>query len=138
MARTRSLAAISRAQRLAIRDQGRGGLNTNPRLIGKSVPLHYSGPSRRRFFLARLRRESMTVRCHLERMPATVLAALHATMLLVVSPVFAVEPAQSSAWKLDAVHLKSGITFRGMLVKETEAEIYFQNVRRHPGRATAV
>ena len=52
----------------------------------------------------------MTVRCHLERMPATVLAALHATMLLVVSPVFAVEPAQSSAWKLDAVHLKSGKT----------------------------
>ena len=80
----------------------------------------------------------MTVRCHLERMPATVLAALHATMLLVVSPVFAVEPPLSPAWKLDAVHLKSGITFRGMLVKETESEIYFQNVRRQPGRATVV
>jgi hypothetical protein len=39
-------------------------------------------------------------------------------------------------WKLDAVQLKSGRTFHGLVVEETPAEVRFQIVKRMPGRPT--
>src|ERR1700730_2595135 len=41
-------------------------------------------------------------------------------------------------WKFDVVHLKSGKTFKGLLVGETASEVRFQCVRRNPGSPTRV
>ncbi len=48
------------------------------------------------------------------------------------------QPAAAPEWKFDVLHLKSGTTVRGMLVKETATQFVFQDVRRKPGRATVV
>src|SRR5712691_2357787 len=41
-------------------------------------------------------------------------------------------------WKFDEIHLKNGEIMRGLIVRETTAEIVFQSVRRKPGRPTLV
>ena len=40
------------------------------------------------------------------------------------------QPKASPEWKFDVLHLKSGTTVRGLLVKETATEFVFQDVRR--------
>src|SRR5258708_18006351 len=46
--------------------------------------------------------------------------------------------ADEDDWKYDEIHLKNGEIMRGLIVRETTAEIMFQSVRRKPGRPTLV
>jgi hypothetical protein len=46
--------------------------------------------------------------------------------------------ADDDDWKYEVLHLKNGETMRGLIVRETPAEISFQSVRRKPGRPTLV
>src|SRR6266568_699405 len=46
--------------------------------------------------------------------------------------------ADEDDWKFDEIHLKNGEIMRGLIVRETNAEIVFQSVRRKPGRPTLV
>jgi hypothetical protein len=41
-------------------------------------------------------------------------------------------------WKFDVLHLKNGNAVQGLILKETPAEVHFQNVRQNPGRPTVV
>src|SRR5262245_7585100 len=44
----------------------------------------------------------------------------------------------TSNWKFDTLRLKNGSVLRGLILEETPTHIRFQNVRRHPGRATVI
>jgi len=46
--------------------------------------------------------------------------------------------ADDDEWIYEVIHLKNGETMRGLIVRETPAEIGFQSVRRKPGRPTLV
>src|SRR5262245_57101365 len=49
------------------------------------------------------------------------------------------EPGPTSPnWKFDIRRLKNGSVLRGLVLEETSTHVRFQNVRRHPGRATVV
>jgi len=48
-------------------------------------------------------------------------------------------PAQGEdEWKYDIVHLKNGMVVKGLLIRETGAEIEFKSIRRSPGARTVV
>jgi hypothetical protein len=58
--------------------------------------------------------------------------------LLTAFGAVAAQPPAGAEWKFDVVRLKNGRELRGLIVRETPVNIEFQNVRRKPGRPTAV
>jgi len=49
------------------------------------------------------------------------------------------QPAEAAEnWKFEAVHLKNGRTFHGLVVTETDTQVVFKRVLRHPGDRTTV
>src|SRR5262249_28709641 len=58
--------------------------------------------------------------------------------LLLVSPLPADNPPPAAGWKFETLHLKSGVTFRGLVVEVSPELVRFQNVRQAPGRPTVI
>jgi hypothetical protein len=46
--------------------------------------------------------------------------------------------ADAPDWPMDVLHLRNGKRLTGLVVRETERHVQFQNVRRRPGRPTVV
>jgi hypothetical protein len=59
-----------------------------------------------------------------------------AALLLPVEPVLAAPGTPSSEWKFEVLHLKTGRTVQGLVLKETDDAIEFQDVRQSPGQLT--
>jgi hypothetical protein len=58
--------------------------------------------------------------------------------LLTTSGAVAAQAQVAADWKFDVVRLKNGREIRGLILSESPVGIEFQNVRRNPGRPTAV
>src|SRR5262245_55469475 len=63
---------------------------------------------------------------------------LIATVLLAGEPLRADPPAAAKSWPFDIILLRNGAVLKGLILETTEQKIKFQQVHRHPGRATVL
>jgi hypothetical protein len=58
--------------------------------------------------------------------------------LLPSAPLLAENPSPMAGLKFETLHLKSGVTFQGLVLEETQTIVRFQNVRQPRGRPTVI